>query len=274
LKFATRRCCASQVNLTALQRLTSTDRDAIRPRINRTDVARHICRNGESSPLSNGETSTPLVLTHNLTALINDLTRLRRPAARAKERPIVSISDETDLLALRLLCRCEPTRARRISHLTLRHLTEWEACTRNRLATEAVQEVGLILVAIYSGPQSPARTIGTHRASRIVARSNRITSEERTPLPHQRAKLHRRIASNTGARCLTVKIRTDERLKDRCGELALKVLDVEWDLQLISNAAGIICSVQRTAALSATVYSIRRIMQTHPDTYNFVSHLN
>jgi hypothetical protein len=137
-----------------------------------------------------------------------------------------------------------------------------------------VQEVGLILVAINGGPQTPARAISTHCASRIVARSNCITSEEGAPLSHQRAKLHRRIASNTGARCLTVKIRTDERLKDRCGELALKVLDVERDLQLISNAARIICSVQRTAALSATVYSIRRIMQPHPDTNNFVSRLN
>jgi hypothetical protein len=107
-----------------------------------------------------------------------------------------------------------------------------------------------------------------------VPRSNRITSEEGAPLPNKRAKLHRRIASNTGARCLTVKIRTNERLKDRRGELALKVLDVERDLQLISNTAGIICSVQRAAALSAAIHAIRRIVQPHPDTDNFVSRLN
>jgi hypothetical protein len=107
-----------------------------------------------------------------------------------------------------------------------------------------------------------------------VARSNRITSEEGAPLPDECAKLHRRIASNAGARRLTVKIRTDERLKDRCGELALKVLDVEGDLQLISNTARIIRSVQRTAALPATVHAIRRIVQPHPDTNNFMSRLN
>ena len=76
LEFTTRRCCASQINLTALQRLTSTDRDAIRPWVNRTDVARRIRRNGESAPLSNGKPSAPLVFANDLASLINDLTRL------------------------------------------------------------------------------------------------------------------------------------------------------------------------------------------------------
>ena len=49
---------------------------------------------------------------------------------------------------------------------------------------------------------------------------------------------------------------------------------MERDLQLISNTAGIICSVQRAAALSAAIHAIRRIVQPHPDTNNFVSRLN
>jgi hypothetical protein len=107
-----------------------------------------------------------------------------------------------------------------------------------------------------------------------VPRSYCITSEEGAPLPDECAKLHRRIASHTRARRFAVKVRTNKRLKDRLGKFALKILDVERDLQLISNTARIICSIQRTAALSATVHSIRRIMQTHPDADYFVARLN
>jgi hypothetical protein len=76
LKFTTRRRCARQINLTALQRLASTDRDAICSRINRADVARCVRRNGESAPLTNGESGAPLMLANNVAALINNLTCL------------------------------------------------------------------------------------------------------------------------------------------------------------------------------------------------------
>jgi hypothetical protein len=136
-----------------------------------------------------------------------------------------------------------------------------------------MQEIRLVFVVIHSGTQAPGATVSAHRASRIVAGGNRLAAKERTPLPHERAELHRGIAANAGARRLSAEIRANKWLEHRIGELALKVLNVEWDLQLVRHATRIIRRIKGATTLPPAIHPIRSIVKSHPHTNNLVSSL-
>jgi hypothetical protein len=209
----------------------------------------------------------------NLTLLVNDLSALWLPATRAQERTVIAIWDEADLLALWLLRRWESARACHLTNLRLCHPPKWEARPSDRVAAEAMQEIRLVFVVIHCGTQAPGATVSAHRASRIVAGSNRLAAKERTPLPHERAELHRGIAANAGARRLSAEICANKWLKHRIGELTLKVLNVEWDLQLVRHATRIIRRIKGATTLPPAVHPIRSIVKSHPHTNNLVSSL-
>jgi hypothetical protein len=104
-----------------------------------------------------------------------------------------------------------------------------------------------------------------------VAGSNRLAAKERTPLPHERAELHRGIAANAGARRLSAEICANKWLKHRIGELTLKVLNVEWDLQLVRHATRIVCRVKGATTLPPAIHPVSSIVKSHPHTNNLVS---
>jgi hypothetical protein len=209
----------------------------------------------------------------NLTLLVNDLSALWLPATRAQERTVIAIWDETDLLALWLLRRWESARACHLTNLRLCHPPKWEARPSDRLAAEAMQEIRLVFVVIHSGTQAPGATVSAHRASRIVAGGNRLAAKERTPLPHECAELHRGIAANAGARRLSAEIRANKWLEYRIGELALKVLNVEWDLQLVRHATRIIRRIKGATTLPPAIHTISSIVKSHPYANHLVSSL-
>jgi hypothetical protein len=107
-----------------------------------------------------------------------------------------------------------------------------------------------------------------------VAGSNRLATKERTPLPHECAELHRGIAANAGARRLSAKICANKWLEHRIGELTLKVLNVEWDLQLVRHATRIVCRVKGATTLPPAIHSVSSIVKSHPHTNNLVSSLH
>jgi hypothetical protein len=107
-----------------------------------------------------------------------------------------------------------------------------------------------------------------------VPRGNGIAAEEGAPLANKRAKLHRRVAANTRAWCLTALIRRHKRFKDGIGELLLEVLNMERDAEVIGNATRIIGGIKGAAALAMTVALIRGAVESHPDTNYFVTGLN
>jgi hypothetical protein len=91
----------------------------------------------------------------NLTLLVYNLSALWLPAARAQERTVIAIWDEADLLALWLLRRRESARACRLTNLGLCHPPKWEARPSDRVAAEAMQEIGLIFVVVHCDTQAP-----------------------------------------------------------------------------------------------------------------------
>jgi hypothetical protein len=272
-QLTARRGSSRQLNLSALKRFAAADRDAIRPRINRADIPWRTSCHGESTALTNGKSCAPLMGSNNLPLLVNDLSALWLPAARAQERPIIAIWDEADLLALWLLRGWESARACHLTNLRLSHPPKWEARPSDRVAAEAMQEIRLVFVVIHCSTQAPGTVVGTHRASRIVAGGNRFAAKERTPLPHECAKLHRGIAANAGARRLSPEICANKWLEHRIGELTLKVLNVEWDFQLVRHATRIVRRIKGATTLPPAVHTISSVVKSHPYANHLVSSL-
>jgi hypothetical protein len=106
-----------------------------------------------------------------------------------------------------------------------------------------------------------------------VTSGNRLTAKERTPLPHECTEFDRGVAANAGAWRLSAEICTNKWLEHRIGELTLKVLNVERDLQLVSHASCIVCRIKRAATLPPSIHAIRSIVKSHPHTNHLVSSL-
>ena len=106
-----------------------------------------------------------------------------------------------------------------------------------------------------------------------MAGGNRLATKERTPLPHECAELHRGIAANAGARRLSAEICANEWLEHRIGELALKVLNVEWDLQLVCHATRIVRRIKGATTLPTAIHPIRSIVKSHPYANHLMSSL-
>jgi hypothetical protein len=137
-----------------------------------------------------------------------------------------------------------------------------------------MQEVGLILLSVDSGTQSPGAPIIRDGAACIVPRSNRITPKEGTPLTNERAELDRRVAANAGARRLTTLIRRHKGLQDRIGKLLLEILNMERDAEMVGNATRIIGGIKGAAALAMSIALIGGAMQSHPYAHNFMACFN
>jgi len=107
-----------------------------------------------------------------------------------------------------------------------------------------------------------------------VTGRNRIATEKGTPLPHERAELHRGIAADAGARRFTSEVCTNKWFEHRIGKLALKILNVEWDLQLIRHAARVVRCIKGATTLPPAVHTIRSIVKSHPYANHLVSGLD
>jgi hypothetical protein len=137
-----------------------------------------------------------------------------------------------------------------------------------------MQEVGLVLVLVNCSSESPRITICADRAPCIVPSCNRLAAEQCTPLPDECTKLHRRVAADARARRLAAEIRANKWLKHRGGKLALKILNVERDLQLVGYPSCVVCRIKRAATLPSPIHAIRSIVQAHPHANNLMSGLN
>jgi hypothetical protein len=211
---------------------------------------------------------------HDGARFVNDLTLASCRSAIAQQAAVVAVGHEADLLALWLLGSDEPTRSGYLANFRFRHATEWEPRPRDCSTVESVEEVGLVLLGIDSGTQSPGASIIRDGATRIVAGGNSIATKESAPLPNERAKLHRRIAANARARCLTALIRSDERFQYGIGELSFKVLNVEWDAEMVGDAPCVVSGIKGAATLAVTVTLIGGAVQAHPNTNDLMAGLD
>jgi len=214
------------------------------------------------------------MLSNDGTRFINDLTLASCRSAIAQQAAVVAVGHEADLLALWLLGSDEPTRSGYLANFRFRHATEWEPRPRDCSTVESVEEVGLVLLGIHSGTQSPGASIIRDGATRIVAGGNSIATKESAPLPNERAKLHRRIAANARARCLTALIRSNERFQYGIGELSFKVLNVERDAEMVGDAPRVVSGIKGAATLAVTVTLIGGAVQAHPDTNDLMAGLD
>jgi hypothetical protein len=137
-----------------------------------------------------------------------------------------------------------------------------------------VQEVGLVLLGIDSGTQSPGAPVIRDGAACIVSGGNGIAAEEGTPLTNERAELHRRVATHARAWRLTALIRRHKRFQDRIGKLLLEILNMERDAEMIGNATRIIGGIKGAAALAMTVTLIGGAVQSHPYAHHFMTCFN
>jgi hypothetical protein len=136
-----------------------------------------------------------------------------------------------------------------------------------------MQEVGLILLRVDGCTKAPRVAVSRDGATRIVPRSNRVTTEERAPLADKCAELDRRIAAHTRARRLTALIRRHKRLQDGIRELLFEVLNVERDAEMIGNATRIIGGVKGATAFAMTVALVGGAVETHPYANDLMSSL-
>ena len=108
------------------------------------------------------------MLAHLAAVDVDDRAGLGLPASSlAQDVAVVAARHEADLLAVALLGRGQPQRARQLPNLRLGHLTERETCVRQLLLAKAVEEVALVLVAVAAAQQPeslPAPRPGRRRA--------------------------------------------------------------------------------------------------------------
>jgi hypothetical protein len=107
-----------------------------------------------------------------------------------------------------------------------------------------------------------------------VTGGNRFAAKQGAPLPYECTKLHRGVAANAGARSLASQIGANKWFKNGVGEFALKILNVERDLQLVSHASCIVCRIKRAATLPPAIHAVRSIMEAHPNPNNLMTSLN
>jgi hypothetical protein len=107
-----------------------------------------------------------------------------------------------------------------------------------------------------------------------VPSGNGITAEEGAPLTNKRAKLHRRVAANTGAWRLAALIRRHKGLQYRICKLLFEILNMERDAEMIRNATRIVGGIEGAAALTVTVALIGGAVESHPHTNNLVARLD
>ena len=129
--------------------------------------------------------------------------------------------------------------------------------------TQAVQEVGLVLVLVVGSMERGAAGVVFHPTG-VVARRHGVALVQVTRPAEERAELHVRVAVDARARRPAVEIGVEERLQDPGVELALEVHDVERDPELRGDAPGIVGRIQRTAALLELRVGVRDVVQAHP----------
>jgi hypothetical protein len=264
----------SEWNVAHIERCTWRNGDAIRYRIYRADIARRYTAPRKTPALPNCEPLASRVRSDDGARFVNDLTLAACRATFAQQAAIVTIWHKANLLALRLLCRDQAARSRYLANFGFRHAAEREACARNCSAIESVQEVGLILLGINSGTQSPGAPVIRDGATCIVPGGNRITAEESAPLANECAKLHCRIATNAGARGLTALIRRHKWFQDGISELLLQVLNMKRDAEMVGDATRIIGGIKGAAALPMSVALIGSAVQSHPYANDLVPSLH
>jgi hypothetical protein len=103
---------------------------------------------------------------------------------------------------------------------------------------------------------------------------NRLATEERAPLPHERTELHCGVATDARTGGLTSQIGADKRFQHCISELALEILNMERDLQLIGNASSVISCIKRAATLPPAIHTICSIVEAHPHADNLMSGLH
>ena len=87
----------------------------------------------------------------------------------------------------------------------------------------------------------------------------------------QRAELDVRVAVDARAWRSAVEVRVEERLEDAGVEFPLEVHDVERNPQLAGDAAGVVGSVERAAALLELGVAVGHVMEAHPDANDVVA---
>jgi hypothetical protein len=210
----------------------------------------------------------------NCARLINNFTLATRRATVTQQAAVVAVGYEADLLALWLLCGHEATRTCDFADLWLRHAAQGKSRPRDCGTVESVQEVGLILLAVDGGAQSPRKPVIRDSATCVVPSGNGITAEEGTPLTNECAELDRRVAANAWARRLTALIGRNKWLQDGIGKLLFKVLNVERDAEMVGNATRIIGGIEGAATLAVAITLIGGAVQTHPHSNNFMTRLD
>ena len=195
-----------------------------------------------------------------------------RPPSRALAQGIAVIAagHEADLLGLGLVGGGEAERAGDGPNLGLGQLPEREAGVLELLGTQAIQEVGLVLLLV-AGPQEARSTVIADDAARVVAGCHCLAVVQVAGPPEQCPELHVGVAVDARARRPAVEIRIEERRQDPGVELALEVHDVERDAELGSYPAGIIGGVEGATALLELGVGVRDVVQPHPHADDLVA---
>jgi hypothetical protein len=267
-------CGIDEWNAAHVQRCAWRNGDPIRHRVYRADIARCNTAPRETPALPNREPFASGVRADNGARFVNDLALAACGTTFTKQAAVITVGYEADLLALWLLCSHKATRSCDFPHLRFRHAAQRESRPRDCSAVESMQEVGLVFLDVYGGAESPREPVIRDSATRIVPRSNRVTTEERAPLANEGAEFHRGVAAHARARRLTALIRRHKWFQDRIGELLLKVLNVERNAKMIGDATRIVSGIEGAAALAMAITLIGGAMQSHPHADNLVARLN
>ena len=206
-----------------------------------------------------------------LAVAVEQGTGLRHPAGPLAQRvAVVAAGDEADLLALGLVGRRQTEPARDVADLRLGQLAEREPRVIELVLAQAVQEVGLVLVGVACA-QQPRPPVRTDVAPRVVAGRDRLAVVQVARPPEQRPELDVGVAVDARRRRLAAQVGVEERLEDAGIELALEVHDVERDVELGGDPAGVVGGVERAAALLELGVAVGDVVEAHPDADHLVA---
>ena len=135
---------------------------------------------------------------------------------------------------------------------------------------QAVQEVGLVLVRV-ARPQETRPPVGADVTARVVPGRDGLALVQVASPTEQRTELHVGVAVDAGRGRLAAQVGIEEWLQDARVELALEVHDVERDVELGGDPAGVVGGVERAAALLELGVAVGDVVEPHPDADDLVA---
>ena len=240
-------------------------------RIDPQHVRRYAQCDAEALSLAYRVAVVPLVLAHHGSVFSDDgARRIGLRVALAHEAGMVSVRQETNFLAFRLVRNGQRQLCGQRAHFGLGHPTEREQGAFQGLGRHRKEEVALILVGVRRGGERFGAVV-VHDAGVMTRGQVRRAQGHRTR--QQYPELEHAVALDARVRRAAGQVSVRQILHDRLIERLAQIHDVERDAQGICDLSRIQCVVHATARFGAARHRNRGglVVQAHVDADHLVT---